>query len=300
MAAAVDGRHQQQGAGQGDDGDDEGRAELVLHLLLHLLVEVGDIDDAQLWREGRGQDPRWGGHPVPDSFGAIPTPCLGSCLPSRARSSSPSAPRRRLRVVKGLGEGRSCSEHGDGEGMGCATTSSLREEPHGGTLRVPLKPAKKTQIAPGDLIKGAMGERLDPKPKQGVTPPRWDPKWVTSCCGREAAPFPPLGVVLGMGAVPGGSKPTWGVLVACPHCPLCKHPWAELDLPQGLRHGQEDPLHSLLGKDWSWALGFEDVGGVFLLETGPRFDLPWTRRRMWWAQGFTDDQNSSVVPLPRP
>lgn len=48
VAAAVDGRHQQQGAGQGDDGDDEGRAELVLHLLLHLLVEVGDVDDAQL------------------------------------------------------------------------------------------------------------------------------------------------------------------------------------------------------------------------------------------------------------
>lgn len=48
VAAAVDGRDEQQGAGQGDDGDDEGRAELVLHLLLHLLVEVGDVDDAQL------------------------------------------------------------------------------------------------------------------------------------------------------------------------------------------------------------------------------------------------------------
>lgn len=53
VAAAVDGRDEQQGAGQGDDGDDEGRAELVLHLLLQLLVEVGDVDDAQLSREGR-------------------------------------------------------------------------------------------------------------------------------------------------------------------------------------------------------------------------------------------------------
>jgi len=51
VAAAIDGRDQQQGAGQGDDGDDQGRAELIVdyHLPLHFVV--GDVGDAELPRE---------------------------------------------------------------------------------------------------------------------------------------------------------------------------------------------------------------------------------------------------------
>lgn len=53
LVAAVDGRDEQQGAGQGDDGDDQGRAELVLdgHVLHHFVR--GDVDDAELPRKGQ-------------------------------------------------------------------------------------------------------------------------------------------------------------------------------------------------------------------------------------------------------
>lgn len=46
--AAVDGRDEQQGRGQGDDGDDQEGAELVLdgHVLHHFVR--GDVDDAKL------------------------------------------------------------------------------------------------------------------------------------------------------------------------------------------------------------------------------------------------------------
>lgn len=49
VAAAVDGSDQQQGAGQGDDGDDQGCAELIRddHLPLHSVI--GDVGDAELF-----------------------------------------------------------------------------------------------------------------------------------------------------------------------------------------------------------------------------------------------------------
>lgn len=102
MAAAVDGCDQQQGAGQGDNGDDQGRAELVVdYLPLHFVI--GDVDDAELpqkgWvrpKEGFPCHPPWG-----TSAGNLLCPWV--CLPPLTCPFSPSAPRGPFQGPKGLG-----------------------------------------------------------------------------------------------------------------------------------------------------------------------------------------------------
>lgn len=55
MAAAIEGRHEQQEGRHADDGDDEGHAEPVLGLLRRPLVPQLHVTDAHLAGEERGK-----------------------------------------------------------------------------------------------------------------------------------------------------------------------------------------------------------------------------------------------------